>query len=328
MEVNEYCSYIWRKVRWAWCREKFSGKCHIKRTDSRPLSTKIGITKGGWYLTEAGWAEITSGAWKIDLMAQTQACIPCGRQFLESSFDEREDRATTRKRIDYNTSATQNSGEDGTGTLWTRWNSVTIKASANGMDKSFTKIIVGETGILRQYCVIRRRILPMTEGEIMNALSTNDGSYRCSLSHLRRDLELQGREEVGARRADEEAHLGMVDKVLVEKRWSSRQRWKSRFLAITIRRHIVRYRWRKFYDYDAKYNNPESADELSMIFRWASSKRLEIAPLKYSRWWTAADYRGLTTSTEDNLRLYLMRLIRCQDLRISACIHSCGKPWA
>ena len=123
----------------------------IKGLDSdRYEITKIGITKEGrWYLTEASTDEIASGAWE-NRPDNKQACIPADPTVHGILVFDEEDRATA-KRIDCIIPVLHgDNGEDGTVQGLFELAEIPyvgpgVKASANGMDKSFTKIIVGET---------------------------------------------------------------------------------------------------------------------------------------------------------------------------------------
>ena len=275
----------------------------IKGLDSdRYEITKIGITQEGrWYLTEASTGEIASGAWE-NRPDNRQACIPADPTVHGILVFDEEDRATA-KRIDCIIPVLHgDNGEDGTVQGLFELAEIPyvgpgVKASANGMDKSFTKIIVGETGITQaKYCVIKKKdFADDREGEIMNALSTNDGKLPLFVKPS------SAGSSVGASKVEKKSELeGAIenafkydDKVLVEEMIVGRE-----MEVAVLGNHNPKASCvgeilsaGEFYDYDAKYNNPESQTRVVDDIPMSKQKEIRNSAVEIFK---VMDCRGLS----------------------------------
>lgn len=263
---------------------------------------KIGITKRGrWYLTDASCEEISNGEWENSI-GNKQVCIPADPVVHGLLIFDDNDHART-ERIDCIVPVLHgDNGEDGTVQGLFELAGIPyvgpgVKASANAMDKSFTKIIVEPTGIDQaKYCVIRHKdFADDREGEIMNALSTNDGKFPLFVKPS------SAGSSVGASRAGNKEQLEAAiddafkydDKVLVEEMIVGRE-----MEVAVIGNHNPKASCvgeilsaGEFYDYDSKYNNPDS--KTKVVDDIPEAKQREIRE-KAVEIFKALDCRGLS----------------------------------
>lgn len=264
--------------------------------------TQIGITKEGrWYQTEAATDEIASGEWE-NRADNKQVCLPADPTIHGILVFDDEERAVV-KHIDCIIPVMHgDNGEDGTIQGLFELAEIPyvgpgVKASANCMDKSFTKIIVGEIGIDQaRYCVIKRKdFADDREGEIMNALSTNDGKLPLFVKPS------SAGSSVGASKVEKKSELETAienafkydDKVLVEEMIVGRE-----MEVALLGNHNPKASYvgeilsaGEFYDYDAKYNNPESKTRVVDDIPVGKQKEIRSKAVEIFK---ALDCRGLS----------------------------------
>lgn len=237
--------------------------------DSAHEVTRIGITKEGrWFVTEASLAEISDGSWE-KRADNRQVCIPADPVTHGILIFDEEDRATA-QRIDCILPVLHgDNGEDGTIQGLFELAEIPyvgpgVMASATAMDKSVTKILARETGVeMAKHCVLNKTDYDDDpEGELMNAVSTNDGVFPLFVKPS------SAGSSVGAARADDRESLVRAieeafrydRKVLVEEMIVGRElevavlgnhNPKATCVGEILSAGV-------FYDYDSKYNNPES----------------------------------------------------------------------
>lgn len=263
---------------------------------------KIGITKDGrWYLTDASCEEIANGDWE-KRPNNKKVCIPADPVVHGLLIFDSDDRAKA-ERIDCIVPVLHgDNGEDGTVQGLFELAGIPyvgpgVKASANAMDKSFTKIIVERTGIAQaKCCVIKRKdFADDREGEVMNAISTNGGKFPLFVKPS------SAGSSVGASRADNKEQLEAAiedafkydEKVLVEEMIIGRE-----MEVAVLGNHNPKASCvgeilsaGEFYDYDSKYNNPDS--KTKVVDDIPESKQREIRE-KAVEIFKAMDCRGLS----------------------------------
>lgn len=229
----------------------------------------VGITKEGrWYETKAAYEEIGNGDWenRKDNRQTTIPADPVAHGFLV--FDS-EDRATLH-RIDCILPVLHGDhGEDGEIQGVFEMSGIPycgpgVRASANCMDKSVTKKLAAVTGVtMAKYCTLKKYEYEKNpEEQLEEALNVDGGKFPLFVKpssagssvgahKVKRAEDLQA--------AIEDAFL-YDDKVLVEEMINGREIEVAILGNEDPKASCVGeiLSADEFYDYDAKYNNPES----------------------------------------------------------------------
>lgn len=231
--------------------------------------TRIGITKEGrWYVTNAPYDEIADGRWE-QREDNRQTCIPSDPVAKGILVFDAADHAALQPIDCIFPIIHGDHGEDGDLQGLFELAEIPyvgpgVRASANGMDKSMTKKIVSSTGVrMAKYCVLKQHEFTKDpEGQMERALAVDDGRFPLFVKPS------SAGSSVGARKVKKADDLRPAienafqydDKVLVEEMIHGRE----------IEVAVLGNEEPKascpgeilsageFYDYDAKYNNPES----------------------------------------------------------------------
>lgn len=230
---------------------------------------QVGITKAGrWYLTEAGYEEIQNGDWEKH-PGNRQVTIPSdpvGRGILV--FDE-SDHAVLHKLDCCYPVLHGDFGEDGKiqgvfEMAGIPYVGCGVASSANCMDKALTKTIVECTGVtMAKTYVIKKHAYDIDrEGEIARAAAVNGGEFPLFVKPS------SAGSSVGATKAHNLEELAPAideafkydNKVLVEEMIVGREiecavLGNQDPQASCVGEILAAA---EFYDYDAKYNNPDS----------------------------------------------------------------------
>ena len=230
---------------------------------------KVGITKQGrWYETKAGYDAISSGAWEKD-PANRQTCIPADPVAHGFLVFDSADHAELHK-IDCIIPVLHGDhGEDGDVQGLFELAEIPyvgpgVRASANAMDKSAAKKLVSSTGVtMAKYCVIKQyEYRKSPEEQIERALQVDEGRFPLFVKPS------SAGSSVGATKAKSAEALKPAieeafkydDKVLVEEMIVGREMevavLGNEEPEATQVGEILSAG--EFYDYDSKYNNPES----------------------------------------------------------------------
>jgi D-alanine-D-alanine ligase len=229
----------------------------------------IGITKEGrWYLTEADYDEIASGDWE-KRPDNRQVCIPSDPVVHGLLVFDENDHAEA-KHIDCIVPVLHGDyGEDGTIQGVFEMADIPyvgpgVKASANCMDKTAAKVLAAPTGVTMAKCTIieKKDFEEDRETEVLRAVSTDGGKFPLFVKPS------SAGSSVGTRRVDKREELEPAienafkydNKVLVEEMIVGRE-----IEVAVLGNHDPKatevgeiLSAGEFYDYDSKYNNPDS----------------------------------------------------------------------
>ena len=230
---------------------------------------RVGITKAGrWYLTNAGYDEIANGEWE-NRKDNRQVVIPHDPVVHGMLVFDEEDRAET-MHIDCIIPVLHGThGEDGDIQGLFELAEIPyvgsgVAASANCMDKSITKQLAKSTGVTmaKWYVIHEREYRADGEAELQSALEYHGGKFPLFVKPS------SAGSSVGAARvmkeddfkAAVEDALKYDSKVLVEEMIAGREFEVAVIGNLEPKATCVGeiLSAGEFYDYDAKYNNPES----------------------------------------------------------------------
>ena len=230
---------------------------------------QIGITKEGrWYLTDAELVDIASGEWE-KYASNRQVCFACDPVVHGILILDRNNAATA-ERIDCAIPVLHGDhGEDGEIQGVFAMSGVPfvgpgVKASANCMDKSVAKIIAADTGVkMAKYTVITRHEYDKHRQEALaRALSVDGGRFPLFVKPS------SAGSSVGVTKVTEANELAAAieyaflfdEKVLVEEMIVGRELEVAVLGNCEPEASVVGeiLTAGEFYDYESKYNNPES----------------------------------------------------------------------
>lgn len=230
---------------------------------------QVGITKQGrWYLTEANYEEIESGAWE-QLPTNKQVTIPSDPVAKGILVFDENDHAILHKLDLCYPVLHGDYGEDGKiqgvfEMAGIPYVGCGVMSSANCMDKSSTKTMVACTGVTmaKTYVINKHAYDIDREGEIAKAAAVNDGAFPLFVKPS------AAGSSVGATKAHNfEELVPAIElafkydyKVLVEEMIVGREiecavLGNEDPMASCVGEILAAA---EFYDYDAKYNNPNS----------------------------------------------------------------------
>lgn len=263
---------------------------------------KIGITKQGrWYLTEASYEEIEDGTWEQH-EGNKQVCFPSDPVVHGILIFESTDHATA-KRIDVVIPALHGAhGEDGDIQGLLNLSEIPyvgpgVAASANSMDKAITKKLVEITGIRQaEYVVIKKHdYLNDKAKELAKVKEKFGGCYTLFVkpasagssvgaSGIKSEEELAAAVELAlkydCKALIEEKIVGREIEVAVLGNDSAEASDPGEIISAG-----------EFYDYDSKYNNPES---MTRIVKDLSREELEDIKSKALRIYEVMGCKGLS----------------------------------
>jgi D-alanine-D-alanine ligase len=230
---------------------------------------KVGITKdGNWYRTDASPDDIANGSWQNKPGNRPAIISPSARDKGLLTFESETD--FIREAIDCVVPVLHGDmGEDGVIQGLFELAEIPyvgpgVKSSANCMDKVSAKTLVESTGVrMAKYSVIHKHDYVRDEdGEIERALAVHEGSYPLFIKPAAAGSSVGAskvtkREDVKA--AVEEA-LAHDDKAMIEQMIVGRELEVAVLGTFDPKASCVGeiLTAGEFYDYDSKYNNPES----------------------------------------------------------------------
>lgn len=230
---------------------------------------KVGITKQGrWYVTEADYDEIASGAWE-NRKDNLQAVIPHDPVVQGILVFDSEDRAKT-VHIDCMIPVLHGThGEDGDIQGLFELAEIPyvgsgVAASANCMDKSITKQLVRNTGVTmaKWYVVHQREYNIDADEELKKALAYHEGKFPLFVKPSSAGSSVGATKVLRKEdfRAAVEDALKYDSKVMVEELIKGREFEVAVIGNLEPKATCVGeiLSAGEFYDYDAKYNNPAS----------------------------------------------------------------------
>lgn len=231
--------------------------------------TTIGITKSGrWYKTDATYEEIQNGDWE-KRKDNRQAVIPADPVSHGVLIFDRTDHAEL-KHIDCILPVLHGDhGEDGDIQGLFELAEIPycgpgVRASANAMDKSVTKKLVSVTGVnMAKYCVLKKYDFEQNMEEALErALQVDEGRFPLFVKPSSAGSSVGAHKVKKAEdlRAAVEDAFQYDDKVLVEEMIEGREIEVAVLGNNDPKASCVGeiLSADEFYDYDAKYNNPES----------------------------------------------------------------------
>ena len=263
---------------------------------------KIGITKKGqWFLTNANYNEISNGNW--EKREDNKRAIIAPDPEIHGLIVFGNEKQVAFEKIDCVVPVLHGEhGEDGDIQGLFELAEIPyvgpgVKSSANCMDKSVTKELVKETEVaMASHAVVYKKdFYDDKEEEIVNALSANGGKYPLFVKPC------EAGSSVGASKArtKEELEKAMEkafeydEKILVEEMIHGREME----VAVLGNRNPIAtsvgeiLSAGEFYDYDSKYNNPESRTKVVDDLPDSITDEIREAALKiYKR----LDCRGLS----------------------------------
>lgn len=230
---------------------------------------KIGITKEGrWYLTDADYEAISDGTWEFKT-SNRQVCFPCDPSVHGMLVFDVSDRAKV-QRLDAVIPMLHGAhGEDGDVQGLLNLNEIPyvgsgVAASANSMDKSITKKLADYTGVRQaKYCVVTAREYRTSRERVAARIAERLGDKRPLFVKPASAGSSVGASEAGCDAevlpAIENA-LKYDDKVLIEEKINGREMeiaviGNDNPVASDVGEILSAG---EFYDYDSKYNNPDS----------------------------------------------------------------------
>ena len=230
---------------------------------------QIGITKEGrWYLTDAELSDIASGEWE-KYESNRQVCFACDPVVHGILIFDRNDNATA-ERIDCAIPVLHGDhGEDGEIQGVFAMSGVPfvgpgVKASANCMDKSVTKELAKRAGVtMAKYVVITRYDYKNRKDEMLaRAAAVNGGVFPVFVkpSSAGSSVGVTKVEDPETLEAAIEYALLFDEKALVEEMISGRELEVAVLGNHEPEASVVGeiLTAGEFYDYESKYNNPDS----------------------------------------------------------------------